>query len=219
MGCHSLLQGNLPNPGIEPGSPTLQVDSLLSEPPGKPQFSHSHATFYSCLFFSFTRFPSSTLNMLILSFLLSPRSLALASEDHFILLGPLGNRRLLHLIAMDHVGTQHKAVNVEGDTVCQESNTYWMLWNHLLILTTPFQFSSQHLPNVKQEKHVEFEVICLLESVFTTIPGPCIFVSSPKHCMCSHSCLANFLSSCSLLSHSSPSGHARELSREDPFPQ
>ena len=24
---HSLLQGNLPNPGIEPGSPTLQVDS------------------------------------------------------------------------------------------------------------------------------------------------------------------------------------------------
>ena len=27
--------GNLPNPGIEPMSPTLQVDSLLSEPPGK----------------------------------------------------------------------------------------------------------------------------------------------------------------------------------------
>ena len=24
------------NPGIKPGSPTLQVDSLLSEPPGKP---------------------------------------------------------------------------------------------------------------------------------------------------------------------------------------
>ena len=27
--------GNLPNPGVEPRSPTLQVDSLLSEPPGK----------------------------------------------------------------------------------------------------------------------------------------------------------------------------------------
>ena len=26
----------LPNPGIEPGSPALQVDSLLSESPGKP---------------------------------------------------------------------------------------------------------------------------------------------------------------------------------------
>ena len=25
---------DLPNPGIEPGSPTLQADSLLSEPPG-----------------------------------------------------------------------------------------------------------------------------------------------------------------------------------------
>ena len=31
MGCHALLQGT------EPRSPTLQVDSLLSEPPGKPR--------------------------------------------------------------------------------------------------------------------------------------------------------------------------------------
>ena len=29
--------GNLPNPGIEPRSLALQVDSLLSEPPGKPK--------------------------------------------------------------------------------------------------------------------------------------------------------------------------------------
>ena len=28
--------GNLPDPGIEPKSPALQVDSLPSEPPGKP---------------------------------------------------------------------------------------------------------------------------------------------------------------------------------------
>ena len=28
--------GDLPNPGIEPGSPTLQADALSSEPPGKP---------------------------------------------------------------------------------------------------------------------------------------------------------------------------------------
>ena len=28
--------GDLPNPGTEPRSPALQVDSLLSEPPGKP---------------------------------------------------------------------------------------------------------------------------------------------------------------------------------------
>ena len=28
--------GDLPNPGIEPSSPALQADSLLSEPPGKP---------------------------------------------------------------------------------------------------------------------------------------------------------------------------------------
>ena len=28
--------GDLPNPGIDPGFPTLQADSLTSEPPGKP---------------------------------------------------------------------------------------------------------------------------------------------------------------------------------------
>ena len=29
--------GDLPNPGIEPRSPTLQADALLSGPPGKPK--------------------------------------------------------------------------------------------------------------------------------------------------------------------------------------
>ena len=33
----SLLQGNLPNPGIEPRSPALQADSLPAEPQGKPK--------------------------------------------------------------------------------------------------------------------------------------------------------------------------------------
>ena len=28
--------GDLPDPGIEPGSPALQADTLPSEPPGKP---------------------------------------------------------------------------------------------------------------------------------------------------------------------------------------
>ena len=30
--------GDLPNPGIKPGSSSLQVDALPSEPPGKPYF-------------------------------------------------------------------------------------------------------------------------------------------------------------------------------------
>ena len=29
--------GDLPDPGIEPGSPALQADALSSEPPGKPK--------------------------------------------------------------------------------------------------------------------------------------------------------------------------------------
>ena len=36
VGSLSLLQGNLPNPGIEPRSPALQEDSLSAETPGKP---------------------------------------------------------------------------------------------------------------------------------------------------------------------------------------
>ena len=38
--CSGLLfpsPGDLPNPGIEPGSPALQADTLTSEPPGKPR--------------------------------------------------------------------------------------------------------------------------------------------------------------------------------------
>ena len=34
--------GDLPDPGIEPGSPTLQADTLLSEPPGKPRMCQRH---------------------------------------------------------------------------------------------------------------------------------------------------------------------------------
>ena len=31
---------DLPDPGIKPGSPTLQADSLPSEPPGKPKYAN-----------------------------------------------------------------------------------------------------------------------------------------------------------------------------------
>ena len=32
--------GDLPDPGIKPGSPALQADALLSGPPGKLKFTH-----------------------------------------------------------------------------------------------------------------------------------------------------------------------------------
>ena len=35
--------GYLPDPGIEPGSPALQGDCLLSEPPGKPSLCNTTA--------------------------------------------------------------------------------------------------------------------------------------------------------------------------------
>ena len=35
VGCHFLLQGIFPDPGIKPRSPALQADSLLFEPLGK----------------------------------------------------------------------------------------------------------------------------------------------------------------------------------------
>ena len=37
--------GDLPDPGITHGSPALQADSLLSEPPGKRKYSHSSVQF------------------------------------------------------------------------------------------------------------------------------------------------------------------------------
>ena len=35
--------GDLPDPGIEPGSPTLRADALPSEPPGKPLVSEERS--------------------------------------------------------------------------------------------------------------------------------------------------------------------------------
>ena len=37
VGSLSLLQKDLPDPGINPGSPSFQADSLPTEPPGKPK--------------------------------------------------------------------------------------------------------------------------------------------------------------------------------------
>ena len=37
VGSLSLLQGNLPNPGMDPRSPALQTDCLPAETPGKPK--------------------------------------------------------------------------------------------------------------------------------------------------------------------------------------
>ena len=39
--------GDLPGPGIEPASPALQVDSLPSKPPGKPQERDIHVNIYT----------------------------------------------------------------------------------------------------------------------------------------------------------------------------
>ena len=40
VGSRSLLQGDLPNPGIEPRSPALRADSLPAESQGKSEGSH-----------------------------------------------------------------------------------------------------------------------------------------------------------------------------------
>ena len=42
--------GNLPNPGMEAGSPALQADTLPSEPPGKPYYiEQGHFWEYKCV--------------------------------------------------------------------------------------------------------------------------------------------------------------------------
>ena len=48
MGNLSLLQRDLPNPGMEPRSPTLQADSSPAEPPGKPHLITVYGSFNPC---------------------------------------------------------------------------------------------------------------------------------------------------------------------------
>ena len=48
VGSLSLLQGNLPNPGIEPRSPALQAGSLPAKPPGKPSIAQMWQYFLTC---------------------------------------------------------------------------------------------------------------------------------------------------------------------------
>ena len=44
--------GHLPNPGTEPGFPAFQADSLLSEPPGKPNsVTHTHTHTHTHILF------------------------------------------------------------------------------------------------------------------------------------------------------------------------
>ena len=43
--------GDLPDPGIKPGSPAFQADALTSEPPGKPKLPHN-CTHLTCSKFS-----------------------------------------------------------------------------------------------------------------------------------------------------------------------
>ena len=45
--------GDLPDPGVEPGSPTTQADSLPFEPPGRPVVCGGVLTPFFCCFSSF----------------------------------------------------------------------------------------------------------------------------------------------------------------------
>ena len=49
--------GDLPNPWIKPWNPALQVDSLPSEPPGKPSHIINLPFFNNCLFKIYSRYP------------------------------------------------------------------------------------------------------------------------------------------------------------------
>ena len=49
-GLPSLPSGDLPNPGIKPRSPVLQVDSLPAEPPGKLFFNKDQRVFFFFFF-------------------------------------------------------------------------------------------------------------------------------------------------------------------------
>ena len=49
-GLSFLPPGDLPDPGIEPGSPPLQAGSLPSEPPGKPLVMLGRVKYHLCFY-------------------------------------------------------------------------------------------------------------------------------------------------------------------------
>ena len=49
--------GDLPDTGIEPRSPTLQADSLPSEPPGAPEFPEPYSELAVCFAYGNVSFP------------------------------------------------------------------------------------------------------------------------------------------------------------------
>ena len=59
MASLSLLQANLPGPGIEPGSLALQADSLPAELSGKPEEKEAIAIIQKVTFF----FPAPSLGL------------------------------------------------------------------------------------------------------------------------------------------------------------
>ena len=72
--------GDLPDPGIEPGSPALQADALPSEPPGKPNYARNGSLNIKevliCLSLPHTMFPlllTSDINMVHLLQLMNQR--------------------------------------------------------------------------------------------------------------------------------------------------
>ena len=113
---------------------------------------------------------------------------------------------------------------LRSDKICQETNTYWMLGQMELFAYFTYSISIFFPTPATSEAREACQIWSHLSSwvgfdSYTRSMNPCVF---PKHYMRSHPCLANLLSSlssCFLLSHSSPSGHPRELTREDPFPQ
>ena len=61
--------GDLPNPGVEPRSPSLQEDCLLSEPRGKPFFFFKNIVVKSLFLSSiFCRFPHAALSIFLLTY-------------------------------------------------------------------------------------------------------------------------------------------------------
>ena len=56
--CHFLFYGV--NPGIEPGSPVLQADSLPSEPPGKGATGRNSITLFNLVLPVYTHIPASS---------------------------------------------------------------------------------------------------------------------------------------------------------------
>ena len=168
--------GDLPNPGIEPRSPTLQADSLPSEPPGEPKLMHQFNSVQSLSRVQLFATPWTAAHQASLSITNSqslPKLMSIESvmpSKHLILCCPL--LLLPSIYPSIRVFSNESILHISGQSIGVSASTSvlpmniqdlfplgWIGWISLQSKGLSRVFSSTTV-----QKHQFFRIQCSLES-------------------------------------------------------